>query len=242
MKTNMRCGIILLGALATLVASVIETQAALINATLNSRDFIRGQSQNTTTNPLGYFVDGLNGNVGVGGASGTRTGQNVVVGFLLPVLDGPITSATFSMTIASNSGTTTQIDLYGLNTTNPDATGTSLFFNGETDGTQTELLDAYSVTSTVSGTPSANVTAFLSSLYTGVNPNQVEVFFRLNPDRDNFSNINRLTFDTATATLQIETVPEPSSLSVLGISSLGMLICFRSRRNLVAKKSIDITR
>ncbi len=236
-------------ALGLAIVSGVSANAAILDGAFNSADQIRGQSQNEVGFPLGYFVGtpaAPGGNLsGIGGSNGSRVQGNVVIGFLLPVLPAGevISNATFTVEVASTSiggGATgpTNIDLYGLNTTNPDGSGAGLFYASSTPDASQVLLEAAITNSGAAGGTvlSDDVTAFIQSLYTDNTPNQVEVFFRLNASSDLDiavnSNVNRVNYavnSTVVApedlpTLVIETViPEPASLALLGLGGLCML-------------------
>lgn len=209
-------------------------QAAPFSATLNSQDAIRGEAEAFS---IGYRVDDSNsGLVGVSGALGERGNFNTVVGFILPTLDAAIDSVTFTIdqTDFRDNGFL-EIDFYGLNTTNPDGSGTSLYFEGETDASHVEIVDAIANNNDTNPdnlnlprtimVDNAALIGFVSGLYSGVNPTQTEVFFRFNLDTDiNFpSPLRRINLDSSSATLTINTVPEPASLALVGLGGLMML-------------------
>ncbi len=217
-----------LAATTSLVATG-SASAAIFNATLNSQDAILGESDIGTP---AYLADsGLAGTVGVRGSVGSRDIYNTVIGFTLPVLDAPILDATFGMVVTDRrSDSFFQVDLYGLSTTNPDGTGTSLYFEGALDGAQTLIEDEFTTngafeTTGLEEAGGITLVAFLNSLYTGTTPNQSEVFFRVNADRDlGTSPLRRVEFDASSASLVIETVPEPGSLALIGLGG-AMLLC-----------------
>lgn len=219
--------------LSVLLGTVAASQAATIQATLNSQDSIVGERETTgSAAAIGYYAGSANGQAGVGGGTGNKENRNVIIGFILPVLTEPILSVTFSIPIASStsSGGAVSVDLYGLTTVNPDGTGITLFAEASSDGSHTFLVDAFASAGDT-GTKTATVTAFIQSLYTGNTPNQTEVFFRINPDR----NLNvaqsprRVTFTTSSAQLEIVTIPEPSH-GLLSAAGIGLSLIRRSRR------------
>lgn len=214
-----------------LLGTMAVSRAATIQATLNSQDSIVGEREGGTAAALGYYADSANGQAGVGGGAGNRENRNLIIGFVLPVLSEPILSATFSILIAnsSSSGGAVSVDLYGLNTINPDGTGITLFAETGSDGSQTFLVDAFASAGDT-GTKTATVTAFIQSLYTGNTPNQTEVFFRINPDRalSTTQSPRRVTFTTSSAQLEIVTIPEPS-LGLLSVAGIGIPLIRRSR-------------
>jgi hypothetical protein len=225
---------------AAVLALAGAAEATPYNATLNSRDEIIGESESGGASP-GYYPGSAGSNqvVGVSGASGSREHQNAVIGFILPVLDGPIAAATFSIEKVGVLGTPQRfVDLYGLGTTNPDVSGTSLFLEAATDGdpANTKLKDRFAQrTGGPSGVIPADVTAFIQGFYTGNAPDQAEVFFRLNVDTDlDFSGQSGIRFDTSGAALEIETspaavIPEPVSALVVIIGG-GALVGYVRRR------------
>jgi hypothetical protein len=79
----------------------------------------------------------------------------------------------------------------------------------------------------------------LQSFYTGDTPNQANAFVRLSLDgaldntntanvRYNFETVGGVTGGNVISTLTITAVPEPSSLALLGLTSIGMFV--RRRR------------
>ena len=130
------------------------------------------------------------------------------------------------------------MSLFGLSTTNPDSTGITLFFEGNT-GSGLISANFNSVSGGVADTltPSTSVpalTSFIQSFYSGgLVPSQPEVFFRLNPSTDLnpggvYPALSRITYTNNTASLSLNVIPEPSSAAVLGLA--GMLLLVRRRR------------
>jgi hypothetical protein len=183
----------------------------------------------------GYYVNDPDPRVGsVLHSSGTLLRQVKIYGFTLPVLDhATIASAQLQLATATleNSGPAFNLDFYGLNTTNPDGSGTSRFFQGENDPSQQELADDFVIGGGFGPTPGphiADVTAFIQSLYAGTSPAQAEAFFRLNPnqaflvsppDVNQFIAADLL----ANGRLIIETVPEPA-MSMLGMMAFIVML------------------
>ena len=230
---------------ATLVALAFGrfAEAGVYSLNPNSFDTVVGISFSIGGGPdlTGYYVNDPDPRVGsVLHSSGTLLRQVKIYGFELPVLDySTIASAQIHLVSATleNSGPAFNLDLYGLNTTNPDGSGISLFFQGENDPSQQELADDYVIGGGFGPTPGphvADVTAFIRSLYAGMSPSQSEVFFRLNPnqaflvsppDVNQFISADFL----ANGFLVIETIPEPATviLLFLGFASL----CTAARRH-----------
>ncbi len=201
-------------------------------APLVSGDLVIGEAAPNARAP-GYFVGEVNEVVGSTGSegSGTREHRNVIVGFAMPILDGlPIQQATLRMetTGSSDSGGEVAVDLYGLSASDPDGTAVALFFEGENDTGQTRLVEGFASTSTSSGTQlAANVTNFVRDRYSGDDPAQEEVFFRLNLDREINAlsgGVRRVNFATAGATLEIVTGEEPPDTVIDSVSKLNFAI------------------
>lgn len=207
----------------------------------NSDDTIVGKAYDTGANPLGYRVNNPDDRVGTTGPSlSNRIDQQKVFGFTLPVLDLPtISQATFRIENDFISPALPfNVDLYGLNTANPDGSGTSLFYEGPDDPTQ-----SYKVDDVIKGDNStplpimADVTSFIQSLYTGTSPNQTEAFFRLNPNTEvaliaSPADAQNVVLRPGTAFLIINTVPEPgtAAISLVGV----LLLSCRRRRGLAS--------
>jgi hypothetical protein len=152
-----------------------------------------------------------------------------VIGFTLPTLapGETIDAATFSITISSsnNGGGTNNVSLFGLTTTNPDGTGTSLYSTSAAGAISSTFTNT---NATAGDTPTADVLTFVNSFYTGGGvPSQTEIFFRLNVNTATFATVNRASFATDTAELSLNVVPEPSA-AMLG--ALGGLALLRRRR------------
>lgn len=208
-------------------------EAASLSAVLTSQDSIVGAS--LSTNTPGYYVNAANGQVGTGGGGADREARNLVLGFTLPVLDAPFSSASFRISIASvnqSSGAVT-VALYGLNVTNPESSGATLFRDTPNDTTQALLLSPFSSSSTdaAGNVKSADVSSFIASFYNGgVTPSQQEVFLRLNLNEvTGTGGVRRVTFNPAAGALTINSVPEPSTL-VAAVSGLATLALLRRRR------------
>ncbi len=168
-----------------------------------------------------------------------------------------IQSATLTFRVAGgreNDPQVDDIDVYLLSTADPSSAGTGFFLESDTDSNSanrfigsfgegtTEDLDSGS--DEVFSAPDygftfdldASALALLQTYYTGQNPNQSEAFFRWNFDADqSLTEVNRWNIDIAAdssqgfdvPTLNITTIPEPSSL-MLGV--IGALALLRRRK------------
>lgn len=215
-----------------LLASVLlipaSMQGATVMATLNSQDRIVGARQ-SSGDALGYYTDSQL-TVGVAGGTNTRVNTNTVIGFTLPTLNlgESISAASFAITIAGiNVGGNFTVALFGLEETNPDDSGITLFSQSGTGAINDSFTDT---TATVGSTPLTDTTSFIQSLYTGNIPNQSEVFFRLNQTTSlNVSLTRRMNFTQDSATLTLTTIPEPNPAALIG--GCGVLALLRRRRN-----------
>jgi hypothetical protein len=193
----------------------------------NSFDTVVGISFSIGGGPdlTGYYVDDPDPRVGSVNAQALLR-QVKIYGFKLPVLDAPtIASAELILSSATlnNPNNAFNLDLYGLNTSNPDVTGTTLFFQGDDDFSQQKLADPYVMGSgfgPTAGPHIAGATAFIQGLYSGTTPTQSEAFFRLNPDTAFFvspPNVNEfISADfLVNGFLLITTIPEPASVLLL---------------------------
>lgn len=136
---------------------------------------------------LGYYpsdapYDFIGTNARVSG--GPRVDQQKVIGFTLPLLDvATITHADLTIEKQQAANAPFNLDLYALNTTNPDTSGTTLFYEGANDPSQSKLADdVLSGDFSLPDLAFIDVTSLIQNLYTGITPNQSEVFFRLNPN------------------------------------------------------------
>lgn len=210
----------------TIFLALPVARAGTFFPSLNSYDKVVGISFSIGGGPdlTGYYPNDPDSRIGsVVDASGPLLRQVRIYGFSLPVLDLPtIASAELQLDSAdlSNPDQPFNLDLYGLNTANPDGTGTGLFFQGDNDPTQVKLADDYVIWGAGGVGPTgphfADVTTFLQGLYAGTSPTQSEVFFRLNPNVDfSVSPPNVTQYITADflqyGHLIIETIPEPET-------------------------------
>ena len=171
----------------------------------SSRDYIRGERE-SGAGALGYFPDSIGSNVGTGGSSGSRDDRNVVFGYTLPTLrpGHVVTSATFAFEITAARDSTgaanlPDLDVYILDSTTPDGSGTTFFYHGPGDPA-TNVVLAYSTSVTISGTSQNNFADdaedrsavltgsaldLIKSFYGGDHiPDRSEIFFRFNMDED----------------------------------------------------------
>lgn len=212
--------------------------------TLSSSDLVIQESQ-LNAPAAGYLTNSGIGTVGVGGSLGNnRRDSNRIYGFTLPTLNigESISSVTFSVTQNKNKADnpTFNVDLFGLGTSNPDSSGTTLYYDGDAvtengDGnTNTKLFD--NLTSNQNSTPSdpltvsnAAILLFINNLYAGNTPIQTEVFFRLNNDvvLDPFQG-GAPNVDMTSPTLEFTVIPEPSSALLL-LGGMGCLFILRRR-------------
>ncbi len=190
--------------------------------TPDSEDLIVGQRQSGAPLTNGYHENPSQSlGVGIPGAAGSRYHRNAVIGFELPVLNPGevIDDASFQITITSNNtvGGAKPVALYGLSTANPQNTGTSLFSTDTESGTTANMTHplisaTFASTGDSSGSPSADVTEFIRSFYTGNVPHRSEVFFRISPTEDMWPSVNRLDFTKGSARLEVTTAPGPETL------------------------------
>ena len=223
-------------------------QAAIYTASpANSTDAIIGLRQ-SNADPAGYYADSTDGLVGLTGSASSQTRRinNVVFGFTLPTLGAGETldSATFNFNVTGVRGST-RLDVYLLDTTNPDTTGTDFFYNdgGDDPATDVEYVGDYFNDSSsgsqvdldedVSLSVTGDALTLLQSFYTDNTPDQSEAFLRFNLDTElatgnpSYRRYN-VNMDAATSSLELTTIPEPASLALLGLG--GLLIAGRRRR------------
>jgi len=132
-----------------------------------------------------------------------------------------------------------QVDVYLLNDADPSDDGLDFFYmgaNGDEADADTDYVGGFNPvgTGTISETTTINLTgAALTNfiaLYTGLNPNQTAVFFRLNHDDPDFTTntTDRFVIDLGSDPskdpfVTITTIPEPASLALMGPGSLLIL-------------------
>ncbi|HEX5789557.1 MAG TPA: InlB B-repeat-containing protein, partial [Luteolibacter sp.] len=104
-----------------------------------AKHFIRGEAENTTTHPLGYYAS-PGDLIGVAGGSGSRYDHNVVFAYTLPTLPVGATldgaAFNFEITVARDStGNTNLPDLhvYLLDSADPTSSGTGFYYHGAAD-------------------------------------------------------------------------------------------------------------
>jgi hypothetical protein len=231
----------LLATIVTVFLALPVARAGTLFPPVNSYDTVVGISFSIGGGPdlTGYYVNDPDSRIGSVNAAALLR-QEKIYGFTLPVLDLPtIASAELQLGAAdlNNPDNPFNLDLYGLNTTNPDGTGIGLFFQGDDDPTQVKLADDFVIGGGVgpTGPHFADVTTFLRGLYAGTTPTQSEVFFRLNPNVDFLvspPNVNEyITADFLQfGHLIIETIPEPETLTLALSGVLFSVLPFVRRR------------
>ncbi|MCH7225901.1 hypothetical protein [Haloferula sp. A504] len=167
----------------------------------SSKDSIVGRAQ-ASADPVGYYPDASSSTVGIGGASGSRTDRQVVLGFTLPNLPAGTTlgSADFNFEITAyqnHSGADPALDVYLLDTADPDSSGTDFFYHGPDDpNPDTTFVGTVDLSEPQGGqvnygddeqdqtmTLSGDALALLQGFYGGDHiPERTEVFFRFNLD------------------------------------------------------------
>ncbi len=232
-----------------MLAMASAATAAIYTPDIASKDTIVGDRQSGGS-ALGYYADSGGGTIGTTGGNGTRATLNAVIGFTLPTLGAgeTIDSATLTYRMAGareQSNGIKDLDVYLLGTSDPDNSGTSLFLGASSDPNtankfiarageaDTETINNNSPTFvapdyTLTFTLPAGVLGSLQSFFTGNTPNQTEAFFRWNLSAGiSLNNLNRWSIDTDGADAPILTintiVPEPASLSLMGLGGLALL-------------------
>ncbi|MEX1115054.1 MAG: InlB B-repeat-containing protein [Akkermansiaceae bacterium] len=200
---------------------------AVLAATTPIKHFIRGETENPTTLPLGYFQN-PNAVVGTGGATGSRDDRNPVFGFTLPTLPAGATldSATFNFEITAAFDTTggqnlPGLHVYLLDSADPTSTGTTFFYHGiEDPSASSKRIGTTSVT--ISGTTSVPFPAgqevrsftlsgdaltLLKSYYNGNTPTRSKAYFRFNLSVDSTTvSLRRYTVNTTEAGSSLQLV------------------------------------
>lgn len=226
----------------------VSLHGTVFDATVLSQDRIVGEAATITPD---YYVDSAQNAIGVTGSTsgGTKRNQNLVFGFELPTLDngGVIDEVTFTFFVEEgrNQGTLGNLDVYLLDTANPDTSGTTFFFENGTDISSDVAFvgeftnpggigsGATAINQTVALTLSGASLALFNTFYTGENPTQTEAYFRFNLDSDgDIADINRYAIEHTAGvnfpTLTISTIPEPSTYA-LGVLVPAMALLLRRR-------------
>ena len=190
--------------------------------------FIRGESQDTINQPLGYFTSGSDV-VGTQGPDGSRDDRNLVLGYTLPVLPPRTTlesaAFTFEITHARNStgaASLPGLHAYLLDTVNPADSGTGFFYHGPSDGSANVRrvgITSVPVTGTAENTFTAgqhvrtftlsgDALAMLQGFYQGNTPLRSTVYFRFNLDVDpSINDFRRYRINTTAGGSSLQLVP-----------------------------------
>ncbi len=181
-------------------ASAQVTLEAAISAPCTAAHFIRGDSQNLTDNPLGYFTTASNV-VGTQGASGNMDDRNAALEYTLPTLPPGTSlgsaSLSFEITAArdtNGAANLPELHAYLLDSLDPESTGDSFFYHGPLDpASNTRRIGTTSVAITGTDeiffdpgqhtrlfTLTEDALAMLRSFYNGNTPTRSTVYFRFN--------------------------------------------------------------
>jgi len=184
----------------TLVVTV--TDFTELSSSRSSIDTIVGRAQSNAPTP-DYYVDSGSGLIGGTGSNrdNTRYDANLVLGFSLPNLPvgATLDAATISFEITANrdqANIDPALDVYLLDTSTPETSGTGFFYHGESDpnpdaafvgsayvavgSTQVNYADdQHEFTLTL---PAAAITVIQAIYGDDHIPDQPEVFFRFNLD------------------------------------------------------------
>ncbi|MDD2597817.1 MAG: glycosyl hydrolase family 28-related protein [Kiritimatiellae bacterium] len=176
-------------------------------APLSSKDVIVGESQ-TSAPAAGYYPDATLSNSNLSGTQGSsysnaRENRVVVLGFKLPTLPigSTFTNATLNFEIVKardHAAIDPSLNVYLLDTENPDSTGTEFFYHGPGDSNNavTFVGETYISVGTIAEefaagqydqayTLTGAARALLESFYGGDNtPDQSEAFFRFNLNKE----------------------------------------------------------
>jgi uncharacterized repeat protein (TIGR02543 family) len=210
----------------------------------SARHFIRGEAENTTNNPLGYYTTTLD-IVGISGASGGGREDRVpVFAFPLPTLPvgNTLDSASFNFEITAASdgtggGNLPELHAYLIDSANPSGSGTTFFYHGSLDpSTNSKRVGTTSVTitgttetfftagqQTRSFTLTGNALALLKSYYDGHTPLRSTAYFRFNMSVDPLlSQIRRYRVSTAAAgsSLKVVSIAPPNIAPLWSESTL----------------------
>lgn len=175
-----------------------------ITASASARHFIRGEAENSTSKPLGYFTTATD-LIGVSGTTGDRDDREIVFGYTLPTLPvgNTLDAATFNFEItaardSTGGGNLPELHVYLLDTADPSGSGTGFFYHGALDpaanakrvGTTSVTISGTSeifftpVPETRSFALTGNALNLLKSYYNGHNPTRTTVYFRFNMSVD----------------------------------------------------------
>lgn len=175
-----------------------------LTASASAWHYIRGEAENLTTKPLGYYAE-TNSIIGISGASTDREDRTVVFGYTLPTLPvgSTLDSATFNFEITQARDSTgganlPELHAYLLNTADPSGSGTGFYYHGTLDpsinakrvGTTSVSISVTTDVNYAAGEQSRSFTltgealTLLKSYYNGHTPTQSTVYFRFNMSVD----------------------------------------------------------
>jgi PKD repeat protein len=202
---------------------------ASLAATPVAKHFVRGETQ-TNSFPVGYYQT-VSDTVGTGGANGSRTDQNIVFGFALPILPvgGWLKSATFNFEITAAMDNTggqnlPELHAYLLNSATPTNSGTTFFYHGALDPSVNAkrvgtTLVTISTNVQVAFPPGQEVRSFtltgdalnlLRSFYDGNTPTQSTAYLRFNLSVDPaMANLRRYRVNTTNENSSLQLVCSP---------------------------------
>jgi len=166
--------------------------------------FIRGEAQNTSLDPPGYYTSASN-IIGTSGSSGRRDDRNVVLRYTLPTLPVGTTLESaklgFEITGARDStgaNNLPELQVYLMDSVNPAASGLAFFHHGTSDNSP-DVKRVGTTSVTISGneeqffaageqtrliTLDGDALAMLQGFYNGHQPTRSTVYFRFNLSLD----------------------------------------------------------